>query len=463
MLTRIEAANFKSWRILELKFAPVTGLFGMNSSGKTSILQLLLLLKQTKETTDRALALDFGSPRQGSYVNLGSFQDAIFGHDPSNRLSWKLDWQLDEELSIADPSRPKTEAPLFKGRRLSVEAQVGLAGKQPLTNKLVYVFGGQTFSLTRKETRRSAFQIESSGENTEFRFIRKQGRAWDIPGPLKSYAFPEQAKTYLQNGSFLSDLELAYENLMDKVYYLGPLREHPKREYIWSGASPLDVGQRGERVVDAILAARSRGEMHNLGYKKRYQPFEAIIAHWLKWLDLIESFNVEEIGKNSNLYKVSVVKSRGAPEVLIPDVGFGVSQILPVLVLLYYVPSGSTVLLEQPEIHLHPAVQSGLADIILNVAKHRKVQVVVESHSEHLLRRLQRRVAEDNVTPDDMALYFCQTRGSQSIMTQLELDLYGSIVNWPEGFFGDEFGELAAMQEAGLRRRLAENNSAKSG
>ena len=77
------------------------------------------------------------------------------------------------------------------------------------------------------------------------------------------------------------------------------------------------------------------------------------------------------------------------------DVGFGVSQVLPVLVLLYYVPEGSTVLMEQPEIHLHPAVQSGLADVMLSVADVRNVQIVVESHSEHLMRRLQRRVAEE--------------------------------------------------------------------
>jgi predicted ATPase len=181
MLTDIAATNFKSWRTLQLRLAPVTGLFGMNSSGKTSILQLLLLLKQTKETTDRSLALDFGSPRQGSYVNLGSYQDAIFGHELDNQFSWRIDWKLGEDLAITDPSRPKTDAPLFVGDHLSVEAQVSLSGKQPATDKLVYSFGGQTFSLTRKETRRSAFLIESSGDNAEFRFTRKQGRAWDIP------------------------------------------------------------------------------------------------------------------------------------------------------------------------------------------------------------------------------------------------------------------------------------------
>jgi len=456
MLEQISAKNFKSWRRIDLKLAPVTGLFGTNSSGKTSILQLLLLLKQTKEATDRSLALDFGSPQRTSYVNLGTYRDAIYNHDLESSLSWRIEWKLPERAEIFDQSISPAQ-PLFTGSQLVVGAEVSLKKKQPSTDKLSYELGGQQFSLTRKEGRPSAFSMESTGADNSFRFIRKQGRVWDIPGPVKSYIFPEKAKTYFQNADFLSDLELSYENLVDNIYYLGPLREFPKRDYIWSGASPLDVGQQGERVVEAILSARSRRERRNLKPKAKLMAFEAIVAHWLKKLGLIDSFEVREIGRDSNLYRVEVKKSAKGPAVLITDVGFGVSQILPVLVLLYYVPEGSVVLLEQPEIHLHPAVQSGLADVILNVAKHRNVQVVVESHSEHLLRRLQRRVAEDDndISPDDLALYFCQVKGNSSHATSLEIDLYGSIHNWPDGFFGDEFGELAARQEAGLRKRLS--------
>ena len=275
---------------------------------------------------------------------------------------------------------------------------------------------------------------------------------------MKSYLFPEKAKAYFQNADFLSDLELAYENLFDNIFYLGPLREYPKREYTWSGASPLDVGWRGERVVDAMLSARARKEERNLRPKARIRSFEEMIAYWLKELNLIHSFRVREIGNDSNLYRVEVQKSKKGPFVLITDVGFGVSQILPILVLLYYVPEGSLVLLEQPEIHLHPSVQSGLADVIIYVAKHQNVQVIVESHSEHLLRRFQRRVAEGlmNLKPEDLTLYFCEMRGGESLAKPLEIDLFGSITNWPENFFGDEFGELSAIQEAGLKKRISQ-------
>ena len=134
--------------------------------------------------------------------------------------------------------------------------------------------------------------------------------------------------------------------------------------------------------------------------------------------------------------------------------GFGVSQILPALVLLYYIPEGSTVLMEQPEIHLHPSVQSDLADIMLNVAKNRNVQIIVESHSEHLMRRLQRRVAEEEASVEDVKLYFVSTSGRSAQASDLELNMFGEIENWPENFFGDEMGEIAAITEASLRRKL---------
>ena len=132
------------------------------------------------------------------------------------------------------------------------------------------------------------------------------------------------------------------------------------------------------------------------------------------------------------------------------------SQVLPALVLLYYVPEGATVLMEQPEIHLHPAVQIGLADVMLSVAKARNVQIVVESHSEHLLRRLQRRVAEGTAAPDQVKLYFVSARNGVARASDLSLNRYGEVENWPEGFFGDEVGEVAAIARAGLRRRIAE-------
>ena len=337
---------------------------------------------------------------------------------------------------------------------MALETNVVAKRDAPSTGGLAYEFSGARFSLTPKSEKPTEFVLRIN-ENDGFQFKRQQGRPWTLPGPIKSYAFPDQAKTYYQNSGFLSDFELEYEQLMDRIYYLGPLREYPKRQYSWAGSRPTDVGRKGEKVVDAILAAKALGEKQNLKFQGRLMPFEAIIGHWLKELGLIHSFTIEEIAQGTNLYRTKVQKTKDAPETSIMDVGFGVSQILPVLVLLHYVPKGSIVLLEQPEIHLHPAVQSGLADVIVSAAFHRNVQVVVESHSEHLLRRLQRRVAERRINFEDTKLYFCDHKGSESSLEPLGLNLFGEIENWPKDFFGDEFAEIAAIRKAGLKTKIA--------
>jgi predicted ATPase len=214
------------------------------------------------------------------------------------------------------------------------------------------------------------------------------------------------------------------------------------------------VGYKGERAIDAILAARD--ETRNLAKGSRNKPFESIIAHWLKELGLIDSFKVEEIAPNSNRWQAKVRTKAGAAEVLLTDVGFGISQVLPVITLLQYVPEGSIVLLEQPEIHLHPLAQSALADVLIQAAMHRKVQIILESHSEHLLARLQRRMAEgDKISAEDVRLYFCDAPKGESQLTKLQIDLFGKIGNWPENFMGDAFGEIAAAEKARLKRMIS--------
>ena len=450
MLKHLEVNNFKAWRRLDLKLGKVTGLFGTNSSGKSSVLQFLLLLKQTKDATDRGLVLDFGGPNQ--LVNLGTYEAIVHRGDQTAEIDWTLHWDLPEELRVADPmSRRRTD--LFVGDSLQVSSSVGFTGSHLSTRYVKYRFSDAAFAIEPKGTSSKNFDLTWEGP-LALPLIRNPGRAWPLPGPVKTHLFPDQAYTYFQNTGFLSDFEAEYEALMDSIVYLGPLREHPQREYRWSGASPHDVGPRGERTVDAILAATTRKEERNLAPRRRYMRFQEMIAHWLRELGLIHSFEIREIGSGTNLYQACVRTAPHSPETMLTDVGFGVSQILPVLVLLYYVPEDSIVLMEQPEIHLHPSVQSALADLMLAVAEHRRVQIIVESHSEHLLRRFQRRVAEGTVGSSDLMLYFVRTNNGAAELNDLELNEWGEIENWPEKFFGDEMGEIAAISTAALNRRI---------
>lgn len=453
MLTELHFTNFKSWPRAKLQCGKITGVFGTNSSGKTSLLQFLLLLKQTKDATDRAIALELN----GDLVRLGTIRDAIHQHDEERTIQFDFSFQLANALQLTDTSE-KAKSEITRGGELRISTEIGVRRRAPYTKKIAYTLGDMTFALEPRVSESNAFDLlasSSSAEKSPFRFVRTQGRAWQLPGPIKSYAFPDQARTFFQNSGFLADLETNYENALDHIYYLGPLRQPPERDYLWARSRPSDVGTKGEKAIDAILAATEAKLTRNLKPKAHHMPFQEMIAYWLREMGMIDSFRVQEITEGSNLWRAYVRTRPGASEVFLTDVGFGVSQVLPVITLLQYVPEGSTVILEQPEIHLHPLAQAALADVIIQAATHRRVQVILESHSEHLLLRLQRRIAEEVVAPQDVKLYFCDAPRGISNLTPLDVDLYGNIRNWPEKFMGDAFGETAEAELARLGRMQA--------
>ena len=159
------------------------------------------------------------------------------------------------------------------------------------------------------------------------------------------------------------------------------------------------MGYEGENTIAAILSARNR--KISLGYKQRTKPLQEIVASELKKMGLIEAFEVNPISRKRQEYEVKVRTKGSKDSVDLPDVGFGISQVLPVLVQCFYAPPGSIIVMEQPEIHLHPRAQSALADVMIDVinsrenGEDRNIQLVIETHSEHFLRRLQRRIAEE--------------------------------------------------------------------
>ena len=448
MLKRLKLRNFKSWPEADVKFRRITGLFGKNSSGKSSLMQFLLLLKQTKDSTDRAAPLDLN----GRLVQLGTAADVIHAHDENRTIGFALDFDSGQKVGINAPSSRGVRT-IARSRRLAVRAEVEIHNGAFRSRALTYRIGKAKFTLTRVEGSDTRFDLVGSVPDSDFSFIRTPGRAWKLPGPVKTYRFPDRARSYFQNSGFLTDLEAAFEAELDRLHYLGPLREHPKRDYLWAGTRPVDVGGKGERTIDAIIAAQESGERQNLKWHGRRRPFPHVVAHWLREMELIDGFRVEEIAPGSNRWQAKVRTHESAAEAMLTEVGFGVSQVLPVITLLHYVPEGATVLLEQPEIHLHPLAQAELADAIVHAATHRRVQVVLESHSEHLLLRLQRRIAEgERITDHDVALYFCGMRNGASEIEALDLDAYGNIRNWPDRFMGDAFDETAQAEFARLER-----------
>lgn len=455
MITRLRIENFKAWRDTgSLRLAPLTVFFGENSSGKSSINHLLMMLKQTADSPDRNSIFMFGD--SNSAVELGSFPEAIFEHDLRNDLKFGFEWQLGRPLSVRDPRSRRR----YQGTRIEFAASASQSGptRQVVSNGFTYKLknekGGDEISVefVRDSKRSDRWRI-----NTEnYELVRKPGRAWELPRPVQFFGFPAQALIYYQNSEFLNSFELELERVLANLSYLGPLRSSPKRLYVWSGGIPQSVGWSGEYAIEAILSGTDR--RYNWKPKSALRPLGAIVAKNLQEMGLVESFDVAPIAPNRDLYEVNI-RTRGHGEVKLTDVGFGISQVLPVVVQTFYAPAGSTVIMEQPEIHLHPSVQASLADLFIagisarEGAAARNVQLIVESHSEHFLRRLQLRVAQGKIAAEDVALYFCSSSPAGSKIEPLKLDSVGDIHNWPPNFFGDELADVAAQTRISVASR----------
>ncbi|OHC12058.1 MAG: hypothetical protein A2002_09930 [Pseudomonadales bacterium GWC1_66_9] len=455
MLTSLHIQNFKAWKDTgPTRLAPLTVIFGANSAGKSSLGHLLLALKQTVLSADRKRPLHLGD--ENSLIELGTFAECLHNHDLSHPLQFELGWRVPGKLEIRDPlSHLK-----FVGDELRLNVSLQADKKeQPRIQRLVYELRQQqqaTLAVDYFRDEKDKPEIRSE----QYRLVRNTGRAWPLDEPDKFYRISDQSRARFQNAEFLSDLALQTEAALGSVYYLGPLREHPKRIYSWSGETPESVGQKGEFSIAAILAASEQERVLNRGPKKRQYRFDTFIAQWLKDLGIIESFVVKPVAEGRKEYEVLVKAHASASDVKITDVGFGVSQVLPALVQAFYCPPNSTVWMEQPEIHLHPQVQAELADVFISAirsredSKERNIQLIVESHSEHFLNRLQRRVAEGEITPDDVAVYFCRRPGSAAELEPLRLNMFGEIENWPENFFGDEMADISARTLAAMQRKI---------
>lgn len=234
--------------------------------------------------------------------------------------------------------------------------------------------------------------------------------------------------------------------------------------YQWSGDTPEDVGQRGEFATAALLSAEREGRRLKLPRIKSLQGFSEVIAGQMQRLGVIESFSVQPVADGRKEYEVLVKTTQKGTEVKITDVGVGVSQVLPALVQAFYCPPNSTVWMEQPEIHLHPQVQAELADVFITAVQVREngaprnVQLVIESHSEHFLNRLQRRIADETIEAEDVAIYFASRKVDETVLEPLRLNQYGDIENWPENFFGDDMADLTARTVAAAERRRRANS-----
>ncbi len=252
------------------------------------------------------------------------------------------------------------------------------------------------------------------------------------------------------------------EFFSSSVKYLGPLRDEPKPVYPLAGATdPKDVGFKGEHTA-AVLDLFRNATVHYIPSKTfdepRLQPLpqpaalSKAVLDWLKYMGVGTQLDTRDRGKLGHELKIAT--SDGPNFHDLTQVGVGVSQVLPILVLSLLADQGSLLIFEQPELHLHPRVQTRLGDFFFSMTRLGK-QCVVETHSEYLINRLRylSAISEGKQVSDSVIIYFVEKEGDRSTYRKVLIDEFGAIPDWPRGFF-DESDKLAtAVLRAGMEKR----------
>ena len=393
--TKLAVSGFKSLaEECAIDIRPLTILAGANSSGKSSIMQPLLMLKQTLEAPYDPGALLLDGPNV-QFTSAEQFLSNLTGAERTNRF------QIQIEINEYG----------WVGTTFSkVETGIELTEINMETNSLV------------SPRKRVTFYPEMPAE--EIKVLADQGLINKVYSAVKRsrcfWRWEQQNPHAVFND--IVNLESRFLNII----HLPGLRGNPERLYKLTGTGPRYPGTFEHYAASIIHKWQETTD-------DRLQT----LADALFTLGMTKKIGTEKIGDIGIEIRVDLLPQRGPREtdmVSIPDVGFGVSQVLPVLVALIVAEPGRLVYLEQPEIHLHPRAQVALAQVLADAAK-RGVRVVAETHSSLLLLAVQTLVAEGDLSPELVKLHWF-TRGENGAteINTADLDDAGAYGNWPEDF-----------------------------
>lgn len=449
MIKKIRIKNFKCLKdtgYLDIK--PLTFLVGPNSSGKSSFFQILLMLKQTVEGIDPNNPLIVN----GNWVKMGAYPEFIYKGDSNNELEAEIEFH---DVRIGRYFFDKS----YSSR------------KSQLKIKTLFCYNTETTQINIKEI------LIQLGKN-EFRKVIRKGRkyiannsyiikrkkkqlTYEDVNPFKFYDFTvdfrkllkekekKEKKEDLLLSRFYFDSRLTVsgtvERQFENVFYLGPLREFPQRIYVTTGQKPGDVGIRGQHAVDVLWFS-------HLSKNERIKKINKECIKWFKEFGFANNIVLDNIGI-PNYYRVVVTDPFTKVKTNLLNIGFGASQTLPIIIESFYAPENSLILIEQPEIHLHPKAQALLGDLFISSVTDLNRNLIIETHSEHILARVRRRIAEEVIDKDKVAIYYFDPTENGTSIKEVVINENGQYVSFPNGFFEESileaFEHLKAIKNNG--------------
>jgi predicted ATPase len=367
VLTRLDLRFFKCFELLRLPLGALTLLSGGNASGKSSVLQALVLLQQTMREHEWSTRLLLN----GASIRMGTVTDVVD----------KVNGRYTFEISVVDDERPYQWA--FTGERSEMSMAVDRVTVGDVPND-------------KPEVLRYLLPSEVDGTATSLAH-RLRGLTYitaERVGPREVYPLEDR----------------------QSVTVVGPAGEH--------AASVLHQG-RDEQVLDGLALP----EVPTTRLRQVEERMRTFFPGCGLTVQQVLQTNAVTLG-----LRTSTDTDFHRPV----HAGFGLTQVLPIIVAALSATEGDIVLIENPEGHLHPAGQALMGQFLTEVAQ-AGVQVIVETHSDHILNGIRRSVRAGKLPPDQVAIHFFRPRTADAAQViSPQLDSSGNIDTWPEGFF-DQF------------------------
>lgn len=442
-LTSLSLKNFKCFRELHVGLSKITLLLGANSSGKSSLLSALLGAVQSDQ-----FPILF-SPN-GSFVNMGDFCSISHGHKTNHDFEISLRYEGSENKAVSVCGS-------YCGSQISRLPEVvfasyddgpfklSLSKKEKYEAEWFYNSHDDPFFKTTQDEDFQLFMGAVSGflekQEGKRRKKKKKDAGLSVSSPpeildLKTAPPSHRFSFNSPHGFFkaiqekrsyvliphLTGITGVTQSFAKRFNYIGAFRQEPLRTYYQVSKSNLRVDRAGENYIHQIA-----------DWEQRNTPEFRKLRTSLRKLKLLDEIRTNRLAEGR--FEIRVKTGENGVRAGLADVGFGVSQVLPILVADLQLPKRSTLAVSQPEIHLHPSAQADLADYFVERTKRDQKRYIIETHSEYLLNRLRLLIAQEKILPSDVSVLYLRSVGPETSAFKIDLSKDGRIVGAPKDFF----------------------------
>ncbi|MGH3943010.1 MAG: DUF3696 domain-containing protein [Pseudonocardiaceae bacterium] len=430
-LVRMALTNYRCFaKRLDIELRPVTVVLGRNNSGKSALVRAPMVFS-TGFRTDSPAPLDLDLI--GEEI-LDSFTDLIYGGRPHGSIQIDLEFNESEVVSPI----PRNGPPILLNATI-----------QHVDEYRLQIVSSLSMQVGNREARFEWEQDDPRSDERLYTITADGERYMHVPvrfaGLLPVETVFWKATHARPDWSVIKTLSGTIRRSLGPVRYLGPFRNRPARRYRLPARMPAEVGVTGEFSAQMLGSDFARQKGHLI--RQVNKSFTKNLPGWR--IDVVE---------RGGMYTVVLKSDDDKLQVNLADTGTGVAQVLPIFVqrafdIINPPAEGTLEIVEEPELHLHPAAHASLADLYLEAARQTGVRFLIETHSETFLLRLRRRIAEGVIDPETVAVYFVENHDGASGARRIRLDEDGNVDYWPQGVFSEDYAETRALATAQLDRK----------